>query len=85
MPLRVALLGFGLAGRVFHGPLIAAEPRFEIALIATGNPERQAEARRRHPGAEVVANVDEALARADALDLVVVATPPATHVPLATS
>ena len=85
MPLRVALLGFGLAGRVFHGPLLAAEPGFEIAVIATGDPARQAEARRRHPDADVVDSAEEALARAHALDLVVVATPPATHVPLATA
>jgi scyllo-inositol 2-dehydrogenase (NADP+) len=85
LPLRVALLGFGLAGRVFHGPLLAAEPHLELALIATGIPERQAEAKRRHPDADVVADAEEALAKADALDLVVIATPPATHVPLATA
>ena len=84
MPLRVGLIGFGLAGRVFHGPLLAAEPRFEIAVIVTGDPDRQADARRRHPGAEVVAASDGVWERAGDLDVVVIASPPMTHVPLAT-
>jgi predicted dehydrogenase len=82
-PLRVGLIGFGLAGRVFHGPLLAADPRFDIAAVVTGDPERQADARQRHPGADVVASPEEVLERADELDLVVVASPPMTHVALA--
>lgn len=84
-PLRVGLVGFGLAGRVFHGPLLATEPRFDLSVIATGHPERQAEARSRHPRAMIVPTADDVLARADGLDLLVIATPPATHVPLATA
>ena len=84
-PLRVGLIGFGLAGRVFHGPLLAADSRFEVSAIVTGDPDRQADARRRHPGAAVLASTDELFARSDSLDLVVVASPPTTHVPLATS
>jgi len=83
--IRVGLIGFGLAGRVFHGPLLAADPRFEVSMIVTADPGRQADAKQRHPGAEVVASTDEVLARSDALDLVVIASPPTTHVPLATS
>ncbi len=81
--LRVGLIGFGLAGRVFHGPLLAADPRFEVAEIVTGDPDRQADAQLRHPGAEVVASAEALLARANELDLVVIASPPTTHVRLA--
>lgn len=80
---RVGLIGFGLAGRVFHGPLIAANPRFDLTTIVTGNPDRQAEARQRHPGADIVASPEMLLEQAYELDLVVVASPPTTHVPLA--
>lgn len=83
--LRVGLVGFGLAGRVFHGPLLAADPAFDIAVIVTGDPDRQAEARLRHPGADVVSTFDELLGRSESLDLAVIASPPPTHVPLATS
>jgi predicted dehydrogenase len=51
----------------------------------TADPGRQADASQRHPGAEVVASTDELLARADVLDLAVIASPPTTHVPLATA
>lgn len=84
-PFRVGLVGFGLAGRVFHGPLLTADGRFDVAVIVTSDPERQADARERHPGADVVASTDDLLSRADDLDLVVLASPPTTHVPLATA
>jgi predicted dehydrogenase len=84
-PLRVGLIGFGLAGRVFHGPLLASDPGFEVAVIVTGDAQRQADAHSRHPGAEVVSSADELFARAGTLDLAVIASPPTTHVPLATS
>ena len=78
--LRVGLAGFGLAGQVFHGPVIAATPGLRVARISTGDPERQAKARAAHPDAEVVASVDELW---DGIDVLVVATTNDAHVPLA--
>lgn len=77
--MRVSIVGYGLAGAVFHAPLVAATDGFEVATIVTSNPERQAQARRDHPEARVTADAGDAL---DA-DLVVVATPNHTHAPLA--
>ncbi|RFA20631.1 Gfo/Idh/MocA family protein [Subtercola boreus] len=82
-PLRTGLLGFGLSGRVFHAPFLAADPQFVLSIIVTADPGRQAEARRLHPGARVVADADELFDAAGELDLVVIGTPPATHHPLA--
>jgi scyllo-inositol 2-dehydrogenase (NADP+) len=76
---RVSIIGYGLAGAVFHAPLVGATDGLEVATIVTSNPERQAEARREHPDARVVEDAAEAM---DA-DLVVVATPNHTHAPLA--
>lgn len=84
-PLRVGLVGYGLAGSVFHAPLIAASPDLALATVTTGNPERAAQARAEHPGVRVAASAEELLARADELDLVVVASPNKTHVPVATA
>jgi predicted dehydrogenase len=83
VPLHVGLIGFGLAGRVFHGPLLAADPRFDVTMIATGDAERRADARRRHPGADIAVSPEVLLEQADELDLIVIASPPITHVPLA--
>ncbi|AND16716.1 hypothetical protein A6122_1580 [Rathayibacter tritici] len=33
--IRVALVGYGLAGSVFHGPFLAADPSFEVVAVAT--------------------------------------------------
>jgi len=80
---RVALVGYGLGGSVFHAPFIAAEPRLELALIVTANAQRQERARAQHPGAAVIGGFDQLLDRMREIDLVVVSTPNATHAPLA--
>ncbi|MDT3728027.1 Gfo/Idh/MocA family oxidoreductase [Streptomyces sp. DSM 41972] len=84
-PLRVGLVGYGLAGSVFHAPLIAATPGLALDTVVTSNPERQAQARAEYPDVRVAASADELWARADELDLIVVASPNRTHVPLATA
>ncbi|MFF0788075.1 Gfo/Idh/MocA family oxidoreductase [Streptomyces spiralis] len=82
-PLRVGLIGYGLAGSVFHAPLIATTDGLVLDTVVTSNPERQARARAEHPGVRTVAGPDELFARAGELDLVVIASPNKTHVPLA--
>lgn len=83
MALRVAVIGYGLAGRVFHAPLVAAEPDMEVAVVVTGDPGRAAQAARDHPGARVVADAEALWADPGAVDLAVVAAPNSAHVPLA--
>ncbi|WP_033344876.1 Gfo/Idh/MocA family protein [Catenuloplanes japonicus] len=80
--IRVGLLGFGLGGRVFHAPLIAATPGLDLSAIVTANPSRQSAARDAHPSAEIVPSLDALLSGGN-VDLVVVATPNAQHVPQA--
>ena len=82
-PVRVGLIGYGLAGSVFHAPLIACSPFLKLVAIVTSNPERRAKAAHDHPDARVVENVDALWEHADDLDLIVIATPNKTHVPLA--
>ncbi|MFI9407718.1 Gfo/Idh/MocA family oxidoreductase [Nocardia sp. NPDC052316] len=83
MTLQVAVLGYGLAGSVFHAPLIAADPRMRVAVVVTSSAERKAQAEREHPGVRVVATADELFADLTGIDLVVIATPNRTHAPLA--
>ena len=84
-PLRVALIGYGVAGSFFHAPLIAATPGLALDTIVTGSPERRAQALAEHPDVSFAAGADELWPRAAELDLVVVASPNRTHVALATS
>ena len=81
--MRVGLLGYGLGGRVFHGPLIATTPRLRLDVVVTGNPDRRDAAASDHPAARVVASPDELFEARAELDLVVIETPNRTHVPLA--
>lgn len=79
-PIRVALAGYGLAGAVFHAPLITATPGLRLDVVATRDPGRATQARAAHPGVRVVDDVRTALHE---VDLLVVATANRAHVALA--
>ena len=79
--LRVAVIGFGLGGRVFHAPLIEATPGMRVATIVTVRSRPAGRARARYPGAAVVAGADAIWSAADDHDLVVITTPNVAHVP----
>ena len=77
--LRVGLIGFGLAGRSFHAPVISTTPGLELACIV----ERSGSAAGQlYPNARVVRSVDELLTD-EQIRLCVVATPNTTHFDLA--
>jgi scyllo-inositol 2-dehydrogenase (NADP+) len=78
-PIRCGVIGFGLAGRVFHSAVIDATEGLELAAIVqrSGDAAQQA-----YPRVAVYPSLEAMLAQAK-LDVVVVATPNDTHVPLA--
>src|ERR1700719_98198 len=80
---RTALIGYGLAGSVFHAPLIDHTAGMELSAVVTGNAERQAAAQQAYPSAKIAASADQIWEDASGFDLVVVATPNDTHAPLA--
>jgi scyllo-inositol 2-dehydrogenase (NADP+) len=80
---RVALIGYGLAGSVFHGPLLEALPEYRVAFVVTGNEQRAAVAEANHPGVQVVKTAEVVWERASEVDLVVVATPNREHLRMA--
>ena len=82
--IRVAIVGYGLAGRFFHAPLIAATDGLELSSIVTSSAARAGQAAAEYPNARVVASV-EALWAATPPDLVVVATPNNSHVQVASA
>lgn len=76
---EVGLIGFGLAGRVFHAPIIRAVPGLRLAAILQRSGD---EARTRYPDIRVVHTVDELL-KIESVGLVVIATPNTSHYELA--
>jgi predicted dehydrogenase len=77
--LRVALIGYGYAGATFHAPLISAVEGLHLCKIASSDPQK---VHHDWPGIDVMPTPD-ALFGAPDVDLVVLATPNATHFPLA--
>ena len=71
----VGLIGYGLAGRSFHAPVIRAVPGLRLAAILqrSGN-----EAAEKYPDVRIVRTLDELLAIKE-IRLVVIATPNDSH------
>ena len=78
--MRVGIAGYGLAGRSFHGALLAS-CGFEVAAILTTNQTRARQAKDDFPLTKIVSSVDSLLA--EKLDLVVVATNNNVHAAIA--
>ena len=79
----VGLVGYGLAGRLFHAPYIAGVDGLRIRAIATADADRRARAAAEHPDADMVGSVDALLAHPD-VEVVVVATPNRSHASIGT-
>lgn len=75
----VAVIGFGLAGQVFHAPFVSAVPGLRLEAIVQRKGDQAAKA---YPSARILRTVDEAL-RDPAIQMVVVGTPNETHFALA--
>lgn len=77
--ISVGLIGYGMAGRVFHAPVITAVPGL---LLKTVLERRGEESRKRYPWVNLARDAGEVLGD-EQIGLVVVATPPASHFDLA--
>lgn len=78
-PIRVGVIGFGLAGRIFHTAVISAVPGLHLAAIVkpTGDQAREA-----YPQVPCYRSLDEMLDD-KSIHLVVVATPSNNHYQIA--
>jgi predicted dehydrogenase len=79
----VGIIGYALAGRVFHAPLVAAIPDLRVAAIVVRDAGRREQARHDFPDARLVDDADALFSTARDLALVVVASPNRTHTPYA--
>lgn len=77
--IRVGLVGFGMAGRVFHAPLVSSVEGLELAAVLERTSNKAVE---RYPGITVYRSLEAMLAD-DSLGLFVAATPNGTHFALA--
>jgi len=77
--IEVGLVGYGLAGRAFHAPVIRAVPGLRLAAILQRSGNEVAE---KYPDVRIVRSLEELLAIRE-IRLVVIATPNDTHYTLA--
>lgn len=77
--LSVGLIGYGMAARTFHAPVIESLPNLRLKKVVERHTN---EARKRYPWVEVVPDAT-ALLQDEEINLVVVATPNITHFDLA--
>jgi predicted dehydrogenase len=73
--IRVGLVGFGMVGRVFHGPLLSSVDGLELAAVMERTSDKAAQ---RYPHITTYRSLEAMLADAS-LGLFVVATPSQSH------
>jgi len=83
-PIQTAVVGVGLAGTVFHLPLLVALPDlFTVRTVVERNPQQEGgKARNFGISPRVARSFDEVLADPE-IELVVIGTPNTTHFPFA--
>lgn len=78
--INIALIGYGFVGKTFHAPLLQSVDGLKLAVVSSRDEEK---VKRDLPDVQVVATPEEAIQH-PGIDLVVIASPNATHAPLAT-
>ncbi|MBX5496061.1 MAG: Gfo/Idh/MocA family oxidoreductase, partial [Bryobacteraceae bacterium] len=76
--INVGLVGYGLAGSAFHAPLLSASEMWLSAVVTSRVEQVKADL----PEVEAVPSLNRLLADPD-IELIVVATPTATHFEIA--
>ena len=79
-PIKTALLSYGMSGEIFHAPLLAVNPGFELTTVLQRNSDK---AKQRYPHTKIVRSVDEVI-NDSAVELVVINTPNVSHHQFAT-
>lgn len=81
-PIRTGIIGFGLAGKVFHAPFVSTLPGFELRRISTSRESAAQEIRALYP--DTIVSPDAQAVIGDAtIDLVIIGAPNEQHYPLA--
>ncbi|MDP1763633.1 MAG: Gfo/Idh/MocA family oxidoreductase [Sediminibacterium sp.] len=75
LPIKTAILSFGVSGRVFHAPFIHLHPGFELYGVWE---RTKSESASFYPGIKLFRTLEELLAD-ESIELVIVNTPTATH------
>jgi scyllo-inositol 2-dehydrogenase (NADP+) len=80
--IKTAIIGFGMAGRVFHSPIISSLDSFNLAKIYTTNIDSINYIEKLYPNTMTVTDIKEILSD-ESIDLIIIAAPNTQHFSLA--
>lgn len=80
--INVAIIGYGLSGRVFHSTIIRSVEGFNITKVVTSDPVKEALAKSDIENVVVVQSTDDVIQDPD-IHLIVISTPNISHVKIA--
>lgn len=80
--IKVGLIGYGMSGEVFHGPLISSSENYQLAGVVTTNEKRIKSIKIRYPETIIYNKVDELLNNKE-ITLVIIGTPNQSHFTIA--
>ena len=76
--IKVGLIGFGMAGRLFHGPTITSTNGLSLFKVRETKAPNIAIIKERYPDT-IIVNDTNAILNDPSIELVIVATPNVTH------
>jgi len=76
--LNVAIIGYGMAGRLFHLPPLLKNSAYVVKYVMTNNDQAIHEIKSNFPSIEIIHQIEEALTD-QKIDLMVIATPNDVH------
>ena len=79
---NVGIIGYGMSAKVFHIPLITTVPELKLYAIVQRNPKSDDDAEKDHSGIKRYHSTED-MVKDDKVDVVIVTTPPVTHLELA--
>jgi scyllo-inositol 2-dehydrogenase (NADP+) len=79
-PIKTALLSYGMSGEIFHAPLLAVNPGFDLTMVLQRSSDK---AKQRYPHTKIARSVDEVINH-NGVELVVINTPNDSHYHYAT-
>ena len=77
-PIKTGIIGFGIAGKVFHAPFVGTMEQFELVKISTGNKISQDYIREQYPAVIITSNHKEIINDPN-IELVIIGTPNEYH------
>lgn len=80
---RVAIVGYGLAGSTFHAPFVSTIPGYQLVAVVARDLNKRLQVAADLPGTEILDSVDEIWRRSKDFDLVVIASPNQLHFAMA--